>query len=75
MPFTLTGAQVRQLRTALGVSQAELARSLGYTRAAICRWERSGAQSIPRTQYRAVLDYLKARRQDGDDLAALAASL
>lgn len=55
MPITLTGAQVRELRQASGVSQAELARQLGYSRYAISYWERHPDRSIPLTQYERVL--------------------
>lgn len=58
MPFTLTGGMVREHRQRLGVTQAELARALGYTRAAISRWERRETASIPRAQYERVLHYL-----------------
>jgi DNA-binding transcriptional regulator YiaG len=66
MPFTLTGAQVRELRLAVGVTQSDLARSLGYTKYAVRNWERRAEKSIPRTQYQAVLDYLLARRTADD---------
>lgn len=62
MPFTLTGSDVRMLRTQVGATQADLARALGYTKSAVCNWERRGAHSIPRTQYQAVLEYLVKRR-------------
>lgn len=61
MPFTLTGSDVKRLRGTVGVTQADLARHLGYTRAAISRWERREGASIPRTQYGRVLDFLKGR--------------
>lgn len=61
MPFTLTGSDVKRLRGIVGVTQADLARSLGYSKSAICRWERRGEASIPRTQYGRVLDYLRSR--------------
>jgi len=66
MPFTLTGAQVRELRLSVGATQADLARALGYTKSAICNWERRRDHSIPRTQYRRVLDYLLERRDSAD---------
>lgn len=72
MPFTLTGAQVRELRLAVGVTQADLARSLGYTKSAICNWERRPTRSIPRTQYQRVLDYLIERRDSSDNQRAQA---
>lgn len=62
MPFTLTGGMVREHRQRLGINQAELARALGYTPAAICKWERRKEHSIPRTQYQRVLDYFNARK-------------
>lgn len=61
MPFTLTGSDVRRLRGIAGVTQKDLARSLGYSRQAIGRWEQHGDASIPRTQYQRVLDYLRSR--------------
>lgn len=63
MPFTLTGADLRALRTGLGVTQVDIARALGYTKSAICNWERRANHSIPRTQYQPVLDYLTRRRE------------
>lgn len=63
MPFTLTGEIVKTQREKLGISQAELARQLGYTRQAICKWERQKDRSIPRTQYERVLSYLVARQE------------
>lgn len=78
MPFTLTGSDVRRLREAVGATQTDLARSLGYTRQAICRWERRTDASIPRTQYQRVLDYLNIRRESAEaqrtQLQRLAAS-
>lgn len=64
MPFTLTGGQVRSIRLALGVTQAELARQLGYTRYAVYWWERHKDRSIPRTQYQPVLSALARLRDD-----------
>lgn len=58
--FTLTGAGVRRLRRALGLTQAELARQLGYTRYAIYFWERHGDAPIPRVQQDRVLATLEA---------------
>ena len=72
MPFTLTGSQVRDHRERLGISQAELARRLGYTRQAISKWESHPDRSIPRTQYERVLTFLATRQQA---LNALLASL
>ena len=62
MPFTLTGSDVKRLRESVGVTQADLARHINYTRQAVCRWERRANLSIPRTQYQRVLDYLNSRR-------------
>lgn len=75
MPFTLTGADVRTLRLAVGVTQAELARSLGYTKYAVRNWERRADKSIPRVQYQAVLDYLVERRAAADAQASQLAGL
>ncbi len=75
MPFTLTGAQIRELRLSVGVTQADLARRLGYSRYAISKWERSPDKSIPRTQYQPVLDYLIERHTAADVQRAKAASL
>lgn len=61
MPFTLTGADIRRLRDIAGVTQADLARHLGYSRQAICNWERRTDRSIPRTQYDRVLTFLRSR--------------
>ena len=61
MPFTLTGSDVSNLRDIAGVTQADLARALGYSRQAISKWERHPAKSIPRTQYQRVLNYLSSR--------------
>lgn len=72
MPITITGATVREHRERLGISQTELARALGYTRQAICKWESHRDRSIPRTQYERVLTFLAARQQA---LNALLASL
>ena len=63
MSFTLTGAQVRQLRTALGVTQADLARGLGYARQTISRWERRPDRAIPPSQWLPLLRFLVARRR------------
>lgn len=68
MSFTLTGQQVRELRLLVGATQADLARALGYTRAAISRWERRPTTSIPRTQYERVLTYLAGRRAASDHI-------
>lgn len=65
MPVILTGHTVRELRLAAGVTQADLARALGYTRQAIYWWEHHPDRSIPRTQYERVLDAL-ARKRHGD---------
>lgn len=73
MPFTLTGSDVKRLRESVGVTQADLARHLGYTKSAVCNWERRPAHSIPRTQYQAVLDYLVSRRESIEAQRAQAA--
>ena len=70
MPFTLTGAQVRQLRTTLGVTQANIARSLGCSRQAVSQWERHPDRQIPPRHWLAVLRYLVSRRRMLRDLAA-----
>jgi DNA-binding transcriptional regulator YiaG len=72
MPITLTGQWVKDQREKLGISQAELARALGYTRANISKWESRRERSIPRTQYERVLNYLLSRQEA---LRALAARL
>lgn len=72
MPFTLTGATVKAQREKLGISQAELARQLGYTRQNISKWERQKDRSIPRTQYERVLAFLVSRQEA---LGALASKL
>lgn len=69
--FTLTGAQVRDLRLSVGATQVDLARALGYNRSAISRWERRPTTSIPRTQYERVLTYLAERRATNDRLHEL----
>lgn len=63
MPFTLTGAQVRELRLAVGVTQADLARHVVCTRSAVYKWERSPQKSIPSAHYQSVLDYLTKRME------------
>ena len=60
----LTGEHLRQQRQALGLSQSELARRLGYSHSAICRWERGGAcDPIPVGHIELVLETLLAARQ------------
>lgn len=73
MPFTLTGAQVRSLRLALGVTQADLAHALGYARQTISRWERHPERAIPPTQWLPLLRFLVARRRLLRELVADAA--
>ncbi len=63
MPFTLTGAMVKAQRERLGISKAELARQLGYTRQAIWKWESHRERSIPRNQYERVLAFLVSRQE------------
>lgn len=61
---TLTGDELRELRLRVNLSQSELARRLGYSRSAICRWERAGHRaSIPAAHVNLVLDTLLAARQ------------
>ncbi len=60
----LTGENLRAMRQRVGLSQTELARRLGYSRAAICRWERGGAGApIPVAHLPLVLDTLLEARQ------------
>lgn len=61
MPFTLTGSDVATFRHAYGVTQREIADALGYKRQSISYWERRPQQSIPRTQYSKLLDFIETR--------------
>lgn len=61
MPIVITGADVKSLRDKTGVTQAELARHLGYHKSNISKWEHKPTKSIPRAQYQRVLDYMRSR--------------
>lgn len=63
----ITGADLRRWRRSVGLSQAELARRLGYSSHTICQWETS-AKRVPPAQYRRILDELLSAKQERDAL-------
>jgi DNA-binding transcriptional regulator YiaG len=66
MPFILTGSDVATFRHDYGVTQRELADALGYKRQSISYWEHRPQQSIPRTQYERLLDFIETRIATAD---------
>ena len=53
---SLTGSDLRKVRTAAGVSQTELARHIGQLQANVAHWER-GTFPVPAKHIPAILDY------------------
>lgn len=62
----LTGVDLPELRRRVGLSQAELARRLGYTRSALWHWE-SGRRDIPPEQVLRIVDLLSAAAIEGEE--------
>ena len=58
----LTGAELRFLRSEMGLTQEELAKKLGYTRVTVTRWER-GDQTID-PKVRLIVRLLAAEKLD-----------
>ncbi|HLZ23550.1 MAG TPA: helix-turn-helix transcriptional regulator, partial [Ktedonobacterales bacterium] len=59
----MTGADLRKWRRQVGLSQAELARRLGYSNHTVCHWE-LGDKRVPPAHYRRILEeLLKARSE------------
>lgn len=57
--ITITSEQLRAMRCAVGLSQQELSRRLGYAISVVGRWER-GTQRIPPAIYPPLLRLLRA---------------
>lgn len=72
--LVITGADVAEMRRMVGLSQAELARRLGYSRksgqAYISNMEH-GRCSVPRMRYQAIMAVLLAAKQEHDALTTL----
>lgn len=66
----LSGADLRRMRAAVGMSQTDLAEALGYSRAMVCRWE-SDVYRVPRAHYPRLIAVLTLAQQRLDDYRAL----
>jgi len=66
MKAELTGDQVFQIRTRMGLSTAELAGQLGITRGAVSHWERGRGMSQD-----SMLALIKVATESGTDLSFL----
>ncbi|MGZ6360302.1 MAG: helix-turn-helix domain-containing protein [Ktedonobacterales bacterium] len=73
-PPVLTGADLRAHRTRLGISQAELARQLHYSRSYVCDMER-GYRHIPFALAKAFLDLLGALQAQREDAMTRSTSM
>jgi len=62
----LTGAVIRQLRKAVGLSLAEVAADLGVTKGALTGWE-SGRSPLPDDKYPQFEQYFGVTSQDDID--------
>lgn len=74
MTQLVTGADIRRMREAVGMTQTELADTLGYSCAMVCRWER-GEHRVPRSQYRPLMDALLAAKQKLDEYQEIMAGI
>jgi DNA-binding XRE family transcriptional regulator len=62
-PLFMTGAELRQIRGAVGLSQRDLAQALGYSRDVVYRWETQD-MVIPRQMMAHILTQLLAARRE-----------
>jgi len=74
-PFRLRGQEVRFLRAQLDLSQTDLARMLGTSRASVARWEAVPDASIPGPADRALRLLAVARLGRGPELRAVLGTL
>ena len=72
--IVFTGVDLRRWRRAVGLTQAELARRLGYSNHTICHWETS-AKRVPPAQYRRILEELLTAKEEQEALRLYRARL